>query len=64
VPSGDDPSNWYFTATMVCTARKAVRLHTDLDIDWAGIALALSLIEELQELREINQALERRIHRH
>jgi|SaaInlV_120m_DNA_3_1039746.scaffolds.fasta_scaffold00070_4 chaperone modulatory protein CbpM len=62
-PSGDTPNNWCFTATMVCTTRRALRLHNDLDIDWPGIALALSLIDEVQELRETNQVLEQRIER-
>ena len=62
-PQGGDPENWRFDTRMLITTRKAVRLHHDLEIDWAGIAFALSLIEELEELREEKERLAMRLSR-
>ncbi len=60
-PEGSAPESWRFDPQMVSTLRKAVRLHHDLEIDWAGIALALSLIDEVEQLRERNRFLQRRL---
>jgi len=43
---------------MLVVAKKARRLHRDLGVDWSGIALALCLLEELEELREENKRLQ------
>jgi MerR HTH family regulatory protein len=40
---------------MISLTQKAVRLHRDLDIEWSGIALAIGLIEELEQLRDENK---------
>jgi len=60
---GESPENWSFTIQAVPLAKRAYRLHKDLDVDWSGIALALSLIDELEELREENRRLQRRLNR-
>ena len=60
-PAGQSPDSWRFNNHQIATTRKALRLHQDLEIDWAGIALAISLIEELEQLREANQALRHRL---
>ncbi|MBT9477058.1 MAG: MerR family transcriptional regulator, partial [Polaromonas sp.] len=39
-------------------ARVALRLQTDLDVNLAGAALALELLDELDELRARVQRLE------
>ena len=62
-PAGDTPENWAFNTQMIAVTKKALRLHNDLDIDWSGIALALSLIDELEQLREENQRLNLRLKR-
>ncbi len=62
-PIGNSPENWLFDTHMVAITRKAVRLRQDFDIDWAGISLAISLIDELEQLRNRNKALERRLSR-
>lgn len=62
-PVGDIPENWQFDTKMLITMQKAIRLHEDLEIDWPGIALAISLLDEVRELKEINQQLERQINR-
>ncbi|MBT8149353.1 MAG: chaperone modulatory protein CbpM [Pseudomonadales bacterium] len=62
-PEGNVPEQWRFTTAMIATTRRAMRLHCDLDIDWPGIALALSLIDELEKLRESNRCLQQRLQR-
>lgn len=62
-PQGGDPESWLFDTRMLITTRKAVRLYRDLEIDWAGIAFALSLIDELEQLREEKKHLTMRLSR-
>tara|TARA_R110002073_G_scaffold21123_1_gene74885 strand:+ start:227 stop:538 length:312 start_codon:yes stop_codon:yes gene_type:complete len=62
-PIGDEPESWRFDTHMLVTTRKALRLHRDLDIDWSGIAFSISLLEELEQLREENKALTLRLRR-
>jgi chaperone modulatory protein CbpM len=44
-------SEWHFTGDALRRARLAVRLQRDLELNLAGVALALDLLEELQALR-------------
>lgn len=62
-PQGREPEKWQFDMHMLVTTRKAVRLYRDLEIDWSGIAFALSLLDELEELREQKRCLEMRLSR-
>lgn len=50
-PSGAEPAGWRFTGVHLRRARVAVRLERDLGINPAGAALALELIDELNDLR-------------
>ena len=58
-----EPNNWRFNSYMVATIHKALRLHHDLDIDWPGVAVALNLLEELDQLRDENKRLQQRLGR-
>ncbi|ETN92082.1 Chaperone modulatory protein CbpM [Gammaproteobacteria bacterium MOLA455] len=62
-PEGSGPETWVFTTQMISVTKRACRLHRDLEIDWSGIALAISLIEELDQLRDENQRLRKRLER-
>jgi len=62
-PTGSTPETWQFSNHTIATAQKAARLHNDLEIDWPGIALAISLIEELEQLRDENQQLRQQLKR-
>jgi chaperone modulatory protein CbpM len=62
-PIGSTPEEWLFTPTMLTVTKKAIRLHQDLKVDWAGIALAIDLLEEVEQLREQNRYLQRRLNR-
>lgn len=50
-PSGREVNVWRFHGASVRRVRCAVQLRRDLGVNWAGAALALDLLDELQELR-------------
>ncbi len=60
-PIGKGQHNWRFDIDSVDTANRAERLHHDLDIDWPGISLAMSLLSEIYELRENNEQLRKQL---
>jgi chaperone modulatory protein CbpM len=62
-PMGTSPGEWLFSPAMLIVTKKAVRLHRDLAVDWAGIALAIELLDEVEQLREKNRYLQRRLSR-
>jgi chaperone modulatory protein CbpM len=44
-------TEWHFTGAALRRARLALRLERDLELNLAGVALALQLMEELEHLR-------------
>jgi chaperone modulatory protein CbpM len=46
-----DAAEWRFTGAALRRTRLALRLERDLEINLAGVALALDLMEELEDLR-------------
>ena len=54
-PLGRDPARWRFHAISVHRVHRAERPQRDLGVNTPGVALALELLEELEQLR-------RRIH--
>ena len=61
VPSGSAPSGWRFGVHAIIRLQKAQRLRRDLDINLAGIALALDLLDDLDQMRKRAQTLERHL---
>ena len=51
-PIGHDQSHWQFSGPSLLRARAAMRMQQDLQINLAGIALALDLMEEMEAMRE------------
>ena len=49
-------TEWHFTGGALRRARLALRLERDLELNLAGVALALELMEELDRLRRELQA--------
>ena len=45
------PEYWRFTGLHLHRAKVAMRLHRDLGVNFAGAALALELMDELQALK-------------
>ena len=60
---GSAAQGWTFHRASIPTVQKAHRLHSDLGINWGGIALALDLLNELEQMREENRSLKRRLQR-
>jgi|SRR5271169_3604000 len=52
----DVRAEWHFSGAALRRARIAVRLERDLELNLAGVALALDLLEELEQLRHALQA--------
>jgi chaperone modulatory protein CbpM len=46
-----ETSEWHFTGAALRRTRLALRLERDLELNLAGVALALELMEELEQLR-------------
>jgi chaperone modulatory protein CbpM len=51
-PIGQDHSHWRFSGPSLLRARAAMRMQQDLQINLAGVALALDLMEEIEAMRE------------
>ncbi len=60
---GKRPAEWHFDTGALHRARRAVRLRRELELDWAATALALHLLDEVEELRRENQRLRQRLAR-
>ena len=50
-PEGTSPETWQFNAVAIKRIQVTLRLQSDLRVNLAGAALALDLLEELEELR-------------
>lgn len=50
-PTGKSLSVWHFSPLELQRSQRALRLQHDLDLNLAGVALALELIEELEDKR-------------
>ena len=62
-PQGRTPDVWRFEDYGLAIAQRATKLHHDLEMEWEGVALALDLIEEVQQLRAENQRLKQQLGR-
>ena len=49
-PSGESPSQWRFSGRSLSRMRVAMRLSRDLEINASGVALALELLDEIEQL--------------
>lgn len=56
--SGDSPAQWMFTSIAANRSMRALRLLHDLELNLAGAALVLELMDELQVARARLQSLE------
>ena len=50
-PTGLERSHWCFNGVTIKRVQKAKRLQQDLGINLAGVALAIELIDEIEDLR-------------
>jgi chaperone modulatory protein CbpM len=47
----NEPQHWRFSGEQMRRARTAMRLQSDLGVNLAGVALALQLLDEIENLR-------------
>jgi chaperone modulatory protein CbpM len=57
-PQGPDPQEWRFGSADLGRALSALRLERDLGVNPAGAALAIELLDEMQQLRDRVRLLE------
>ena len=50
-PSTRDAMPWRFSGTTLPQVARALRLQRDLDLNLAGVAFAMDLLSEIEELR-------------
>ncbi|MEZ5866549.1 MAG: chaperone modulator CbpM [Geminicoccaceae bacterium] len=62
-PEGDRQTVWRFSAVAVMRSRKALRLRRDLDINMAGLAVTLDLLDEVDRLQSELKSLRRQLGR-
>ncbi|WP_314919496.1 chaperone modulator CbpM [Pseudomonas helleri] len=62
-PQGRTPDVWRFEDYELVVAKRAAKLHRDLDMEWEGVALALELLDEVQQLRSENRRLKQQLGR-
>ncbi|MFP4062567.1 MAG: chaperone modulator CbpM [Halochromatium sp.] len=60
-PRGAAPEQWRFTGIEVRRTRRALRLQRDLELNLAGAALALDLLDEVEWLRRRVRCLEHQL---
>ena len=58
-PTGRAQVNWRFSSVTIQIVQRTVRLQRDLDINLAGVALVLELMEEIERLRSRLDVLDR-----
>lgn len=54
-PEGASPQEWQFTLVAIRRVQTTIRLQQDLRVNLPGCALALELLEELEELRRLSR---------
>ena len=62
-PQGAEPKDWRFTDYELTLAKRAAKLRRDRELVWEGVALALDLLDEVQQLRAENRMLKQRLGR-
>ncbi len=61
-PRGKAPANWRFSASDLKRSQKALRLQQDLAINMSGTALALDLLDQINQLKQQLRTLRRLTH--
>jgi chaperone modulatory protein CbpM len=60
-PQGNSPDEWIFDMSELHRLQTALRLQRDLELNYAGVALVLDLLEELQLLRSESEILNKHL---
>jgi chaperone modulatory protein CbpM len=59
-PIGDTPDEWRFDSFSLTRGRIAASFYRDLEINMAGVALALELLDQIQSLQHQINILEKK----
>ena len=62
-PRQPQRENWLFDDSAVTIVHRAVRLRKELELDWPGIAVALTLMDDIAHLKQENRLLRQRLSR-
>lgn len=62
-PRDPQTAAWQFDERALMTFNRAQRLQRELALDWPGIAVALTLLDEIEQLRKENNQLRHRLER-
>ncbi|OAT22620.1 chaperone modulator CbpM [Proteus myxofaciens] len=54
---------WFFDDNAIVVVHRALKLHRELALDWHGIAIALTLLDENEQLKQENQQLKQQLMR-
>ncbi len=57
----DQSRDWLFDEQALAACLRAQRLRRELELDWPGIAMALSLMDEIDRLNSENRQLNQRL---
>jgi chaperone modulatory protein CbpM len=60
-PRGSNPDEWMFDMAQIKKLRTALRLQRDFEINLAGIALVLDLLEQMEDLRAKTELLDKHL---
>ena len=63
VPVDPRAGEWDFDTRAIPRLTRALRLRQDLELNWPGVALALELLDELEQVRRENRRLLQRLQR-
>ncbi|ANI29345.1 chaperone-modulator protein CbpM [Yersinia entomophaga] len=63
VPLDPGDSLWVFDAEALMYLQRARRLQNELDLDWHGVAMTLTLLKQVEQLKKENAQLRRRLDR-
>ncbi|MCB5302990.1 chaperone modulator CbpM [Yersinia bercovieri] len=61
VPLEPADSVWVFDADALSSLKRAQRLQNELDLDWSGVAMTLTLLERVEQLKKENNQLRRQL---
>lgn len=60
-PEGESPEEFVFDMIQLQRAKTALRLQRDLEVNFAGTAIILDMLEELEALRARTELLEKHL---
>lgn len=62
-PKGECLSDWMFDLQAISLVRKAIRIQRDFELDWSATALAIDLLEKIEQLNAENEYLRQHLGR-